>query len=469
MAEQNIATKSETTAVNKQYYKKLTIWEKIAFGVGDWANGFSNSVVASYLTIFFTDVFLIPAKSITLMMFLARIWDAINDPVVGMLADRTKSKHGRYRPWVAIGTFPLFLVTILMFWAHPQWSMTTKLIYAYVTYFAWALAYTCVNLPYGSLNSVMTQDPEERSSLSSYRLTFAYIGMITIGVIITNLMTFFGKNDPAAGYLGAVSVGALIGITLHLICAKVCKEVVPVPKQNKMPLFQMIKATLKNKPFLVVMFGMMVSGFMNGRMAGMAYYFSYVQNNAGAMALFLTIFGVSGMIGAFTMQYMVKLFKSKAKVLKLAYAACAVLFLVQWFVANDMSLTTLYVLTFVTNIINGWASAGIYSCVPDTVEYGELQTGIRQDGFLSAYGSFWNKVGIAVGSAGVTLILDVVGYVPNQAQTGAAIAGINSICFLLPAIFCAISAVLFCFYKLDTAAFEKVLAQLQAKRALRGE
>lgn len=464
MSENGTAAVS-STELDKQHYVKLPVWRKICFGIGDWANGFSNSVVSSYLTIFYTDVFLIPAKSITLMMLLARIWDAINDPVVGMLADRTHTKYGRYRPWLAIGTFPLFIITILMFWAHPNWGLTNKLIYAYVTYFAWALAYTCVNLPYGSLNSVMTQDPSERSSLASYRLTFAYIGMITIGTIITTLIQKIGQGNMVRGYVGAVSVGALIGITLHLICAKTAKEIVPVPKHNKMPLWKMVKAAAKNKPFVIVMFGMLVVGFMSGRMAGMAYYFSYVQNNAGAMAMFLTVFGVSGMIGAFTMQYLVRWMKDKAKIMRLSYLLCAVLFAAQWILANTMSLTTLLVLTFFTNIFNGWASAGIYSCVPDTVEYGELQTGIRQDGFLSAYGSFWNKVGIAVGSAGVTLILDLVGYVPNQAQTATAIGGINFICFLFPAILCVICLILFCFYKLSNAEFEKILAQLQNQKA----
>lgn len=449
----------------KQHSGKLSVWNKICFGVGDWANGFSNSVVSSYLTIFFTDIFLIPAKSITLMMLLARIWDAINDPVVGMLADRTKSKHGRYRPWIAFGTIPLFVITILMFWAHPEWSMTAKLIYAYVTYFAWALAYTCVNLPYGSLNSVMTQDPNERSSLASYRLTFAYIGMITIGTIISTLITKFGQSNPARGYLGAVSVGAVIGIVLHFICVAGTKEVVPVPKQNKMPLSKMIVAAAKNKPFLIVMFGMLTSGFMSARMSGMAYYFGYVQNNAGAMALFLTIFGISGMIGAFTMQYLVRWLKDKAKVIRVSNLICTILFLIQWFIANTVSLPVLFVLSFVTNVLNGWATAGIYSCVPDTVEYGELQTGIRQDGFLSAYGSFWNKVGIALSAAGVTLILDMTGYVPNQAQSASVISGINFICFLLPTILCAVSFLLFCFYKLNNAEYEKILLQLQARTA----
>ena len=103
--------------------------------------------------------------------------------------------------------------------------------------------------------------------------------------------------------------------------------------------------------------------------------------------------------------------------------------------------------------------------MPDTVEYGELQTGIRQDGFLSAYGSFWNKVGIALSTAGVTFVLDITGYIPNQAQGAAAISGINFICFLLPTILCAFGFLLFCFYKLNNAEYEKILAQLQAKNA----
>ena len=158
---------------SKQYYVKLPLWKKCTFGMIDSANNFSWSYISSFLAIYLTDTFLIPAATVSLMFLLCRFWDAINDPIVGYLADRTRSRWGRYRPWIMFASAPLFITTALLFWPHPEWAVGVKTAYVVILYALVVLFYTMVNLTYGSLNSVVTQDPAERGSLASWRLLFA--------------------------------------------------------------------------------------------------------------------------------------------------------------------------------------------------------------------------------------------------------------------------------------------------------
>ena len=185
---------------NKQYYVKLPVWKKCAFGSIDTANNFSWSYISSFLAIYLTDTFLIPASYVSIMFLVCRFWDAINDPIVGYLADRTRTRWGRYRPWIFFGTAPLFITTALLFWPHPDWALPTKMVYVCALYALVVLFYTMVNLTYGSLNAVVTQDPAERGSLASYRLLFAYIGSTAMTQLVVRAEPVLSSKNPGMGY-----------------------------------------------------------------------------------------------------------------------------------------------------------------------------------------------------------------------------------------------------------------------------
>ena len=137
---------------------KIPFWRAFCFGLGDFGNNFVWTFVGSYLMIFYTDVFGIPMAAVSLLMLIARAWDAINDPIIGGLSDRTRTRWGRYRPWVLLMSFPTAIITVLTFWAHPDWSDTSKIVYMYVTYALLVLCYTGVNIPYSAMTSVLTQN-----------------------------------------------------------------------------------------------------------------------------------------------------------------------------------------------------------------------------------------------------------------------------------------------------------------------
>lgn len=176
---------------------KVPLISKIAYGMGDVGCNFSWMFVGNFLMIFYTDVCGISMAAVSLLMLVSRFWDAINDPVVGSLSDRTRSRWGRYRPWLLFGAPATAVVLVLTFWAHPTWSDSAKSLYMYITYCVLVLGYTCVNIPYGTLCGTLTQNIEERAKINTSRSVCAMIAM----QLITN------ESDLARGSQALLEMG----------------------------------------------------------------------------------------------------------------------------------------------------------------------------------------------------------------------------------------------------------------------
>ena len=209
---------------------------KFAYGMGDVGCNFSWMFVSNFLMIFYTDVFGIGMSAVATLMLVSRIWDAVNDPIIGTLTDKTHSRWGRFRPWLLFGAPVTALVLILTFWAHPDWSQTAKIVYMAVTYCILVLGYTCVNLPYGTLCGAMTQDIDERAKLNTSRSVSAMIAIGVLNIITVPLVTFFGKGNAQFGYLAVAIIYGCIFAACHLFCFSKTKEVVEVPVGQKLPI-----------------------------------------------------------------------------------------------------------------------------------------------------------------------------------------------------------------------------------------
>ncbi len=170
---------------------KLSIKEKVGYGLGDFAANIVFQTVMIFLMYYYTDIFGIPAAAVGTLFLLSRIWDAINDPLMGAIADRTKSKHGKFRPWIKWTALPFGIMAVLMF-TTPDFSVDGKIIYAYVTYILMMMIYTANNIPYGALSGVMTSDSVERTSLNSYRFVFGQSGAVMVQGLTLPLIAFFG-------------------------------------------------------------------------------------------------------------------------------------------------------------------------------------------------------------------------------------------------------------------------------------
>lgn len=278
---------------------KVPFISKFAYGMGDVGCNFSWMFVGNFLMIFYTDVFGIGMGAVATLMLVSRFWDAINDPIIGMLTDKTRTRWGRFRPWLLFGAPLTALVLVLTFWAHPEWSQTVKIVYMAVTYCILVLGYTCVNLPYGTLCGAMTQDIDERASLNTSRSVSAMIAIGVINIVTVPLIEWFGGGDVQYGYLSVAILYGIIFAACHLFCFHKTREVVTLSARKKLPLGMQIKAVLHNKPYLLALLGQLLFGFiLYGRNADMLYYFTYVEGAASLFSFYSLAIIVPSVIGA---------------------------------------------------------------------------------------------------------------------------------------------------------------------------
>ena len=216
-------------------YGKVPLISKIAYGFGDVGCNFSWMFVSNFLMIFYTDVFGISMTAVSALMLFSRFWDAINDPIVGGLTDKTKTRWGRYRPWLLIAAPVTAILLMMTFWAHPDWSDTSKIIYMVITYCLLVLGYTCVNIPYGTLCGAMTQDIDERAKINTSRSVAAMIAIGIINIITVPLIGKLGSSSQKTGYLLVAIIYGCIFAACHIFCFAKTKEQVTTPEKDLHP------------------------------------------------------------------------------------------------------------------------------------------------------------------------------------------------------------------------------------------
>ena len=452
---------------NQNTYIKLGPWRKIAFAFGDMGCNFSWALTSSFLMIFYTDVFKISAASVSVLMLISRLWDAINDPMIGIMSDRTRTKWGRYRPWLFMAV-PMALFTVLTFWAHPDWSSGAKLAYMYVTYGFLVFFYTGVNIPYTALAATLTQDPKERGSLGGFRMTFSFLTAIIVTYIINYFVPVFGNGNDARGYvMTAFVMTVLIGWPCFAICFFGTKEVVaPPPSDVKKSFLTQAKDAFKNKPYRLILLSFFLVGVTNyGRNAAYAYYFKYVVGQDKMMATYVMALNIPFLFGSFLSPYISNYFKNKGKNYGYSAIIFGILLIVCTFISPVHNPAIFWPLSIITGFFNGTQAAAAYGMLPDVVEYGEWQNGYRNESFLAAYASFFQKVGMALSTAGVAALLSVLQYNPElPTQTAAVQNGVTYLMFLIPGIICVIMGITFMFYKLDYKTFDGIVAEIAQKK-----
>lgn len=278
---------------------KIPFISKFAYGMGDVGCNFSWMFVGNFLMIFYTDVFGISMSAVAALMLFSRFWDAINDPIVGGLTDRTKSRWGRYRPWLLIAAPLTAVVLMISFWAHPDWSNTAKIVYMTITYCILVLGYTCVNIPYGTLCGAMTQNIEERAKINTFRSVSAMIAIGIINIITLPLISRLGGGSNKRGYLLVAVLYGTIFAACHIFCFAKTKEAVTIPEKKKTPIKLQIQTVLQNKPYLLALLGQFLFGVtLYGRNADALYYFKYVEGSESLFTTYSMAIIVPSIIGA---------------------------------------------------------------------------------------------------------------------------------------------------------------------------
>lgn len=458
---------------------KLT--EKIGYGFGDMASSMFWKLFGAYLMIFYTDVFGLPAAVVGTMFLITRIWDSAFDPIVGVVADRTHSRWGKFRPYLLWLAVPFGIIGVLTF-VTPDWSPTGKLVYAYVTYSLMMMIYSAINVPYASLLGVMSPNPKERNTLSTYRMTFAYIGSFIALLLFMPLVNFFSGNskdlgDQQTGWTMAVVVIAILCIILFFGCFAWTKERVKPIKEAQNPLKEDLKDLFKNKPWWILLgAGVAALVFNSIRDGATVYYFKYfvVEEDYATVSFFGMSFVLSGLylalgqaaniIGVIAAAPVSNRIGKRNTYMWAMIIATVLSVLFYWFDKED--LIWMFVFQALISICAGSIFPLLWSMYADCADYSELKTGNRATGLIFSSSSMSQKFGWAIGTAITGWLLGFFGFQANAIQSEEAISGIKMFLSFLPAVGTILSVVFISMYPLTEKKMKDITTELECKRQL---
>lgn len=438
---------------------KLSRITKLGYGMGDLASNLVFQLTVIYLLFFYTDILEISAFSAGLIFLVARIWDAVNDPIMGLIVDHTRSKHGKARVYLLYGSAPLAIATILMFYS-PSCSQLGKIIYAGFTYIIWGMCYTMVNIPYSSLTSVLTDDPQERTSLSSIRMIFMLVGVILVSVIVEPLADVFPTLQT--GYLVVSIIFSSLAFLFFQFCflATNTKHTTTTVVEEKYSLKEVLPILMQNRQLIIVTLSSLLGSmaiFM--RETSAIYYVNYNLGNGDLLPIFLGVVVLSMVIGNLLIPMVTRRFDKKGTFIIGSIVAMIGSMIFHFINYDSFGL----IIVFAAFSSVGFAAISTlgWSMVPDTVEYGEYKTGLRTEGIIYAVYSFSQKLATALSGILVAGILQITGYIANNpVQTSTTLTGILSTLTIIPTVFIGASIVVMLFYTIDKESFEKMKKKL---------
>jgi len=443
----------------------LSFREKLGYGLGDTASNFFFQVFNLFLMYYYTDIFGLAPAAVGAMFLVTKAIDAVSDPVMGLIADRTNSRWGKYRPYLLWGAIPYGICGYLMF-AGPELSDTGKLIYAYATYTAMMLAYTVVNVPYSALMGVISPSSLERTKVASYRFICAFMAGWLIATFVGPLKNLLGGGDEAEGFRLTMIVFAVVSIALFWVTFATTRERVTTEREST-NVRQDLKALLANGPWLVLFLSAIVT-LMNiaVRNGSLLYYFKYYVGDDGTplflifdkTAVFLSL-GLVAMIGGIALtKTLVEHFEKRLLmiVLTLLNALSMAAF---YFIPPDD-----YWLMVAVNCFGSFAigptPALVWSMYADCADYGEWKSGRRITALVFSTVQFAQKMGLAVGAGVLGMVLGSFGFVANEVQSETSLMGIRLMFSILPAALAVAGAVFIFFYRIDARTIRRMEDEL---------
>lgn len=445
--------------------QRVKIWEKIGYGMGDAGCNIVGGAVFLFLNYYYTDVYGLSAASVAAIWLGVRVIEAVSDPLIGMVADRTHSRWGKFRPYILFFSFPYVVFCILMF-TVPDFGYTGKVIYAFATYLLMSITYSFINIPYCSLGSVISYNDQDRVSCQSFRFMGVGVATLVLTLSLLPLVQLLGHGNQAVGYQRGVAILTGIGLVLFILCFSLVRErVVPVIPKNNDSFWQDIKDILKNDQWLkllLVTFVNVLPGFI--RMAATLYFLTYIMKaDSNFSTLFMSV-GVAGMIIG---SALAKPLSDRFCKLKIFYWVSLVLFFwsaALYFISPEyrISLTVCY---FLLNIIHQIAQPVNWSLMSDVDDYGEWKTGKRLTGINYSCNFLALKIGLAISGALVSSVLAWNGYHGSRAvQTAGALTTIKIMFFIVPAFGYLLTAVCIKLLKVDKTLMQQVSLELDKRR-----
>lgn len=468
----------------------ITLKEKIGYGFGDAASSMFWKIFGMYSLFFYTDVFGITAAAAGTMFLIARLWDSFFDLFVGIMSDRTKTRWGKYRPYLLWFAIPFAVMGVITFFT-PDFGQTGKLVYAYITYSLMMVIYSLINVPYASLLGVISSDPRERNTLSSYRMSFAFIGSFVTFMLLQPLIDFFAKHfggdvvvaangvaessvstHPVGWVLGVGAIG-VICIVLFLLCFAWTKErVEQIESEENISVKQDLKNLLKNSPWWILVGTGLAALLFNAIRDSVAiYYFrDYVQINyrmAGTgwdMTTIYFLVGQAANLLGVMLAPSISARYGKRRTYMIAILIAGTLSTAFFYIPKDI--TFILILQFCISIFAGYVLPLLWSMFSDIVDHQELITGRRASGLIFSSSSMSQKLGWALGAALSGWMLAYFKYMPDAAQQAAdTIRGEQFMISLLPSVCCLLAFIGMFFYPLSDKKVRENYELLEEKRA----
>ena len=463
----------------------LRFQEKLGYGLGDAASNFFFQTFNIFLLYYYTDVFGIPAAAVGTMFLVTKIIDAISDPVMGLVADRTNTKWGKFRPYLLWGAIPYGVFGFAMF-ASPDLSENGKLVYAYITYTLVMLAYTIINVPYSALMGVISSSSMERTKVASYRFICAFGAGWVIATFVGPLKDALGGGDEALGFKLTMALFAAASVVLFWVTFATTKErVEPVQEETDVRLD--FRALFSNGPW-IVLFLTAIFTLMNVAIRGgtTLFYFKYVveggQDKVFDLAFLLfntwqidtglsfdktSVFlstGLLAMIVGIALTKTLAMYFEKRSLLIVLTILNAISLGVFFFIPSDQYWLMVGV-NCIGSLLAGPTPALVWAMYTDTADYGEWKTGRRTTALIFSSLMFAQKLGLAVGAGLSGIILGAFGYVANEIQTEEALVGIRLTFSLIPAAFAIAGALMVIFYKIDMVTIERMEKELVQRKS----
>ena len=451
----------------------LSIREKVAYGLGDFASSMFWKLFSMFLLFFYTDVFGITAAAAGTMFLVTRLWDSANDPIMGVLADRTNTRWGKFRPYLLFVAAPFAIIGILTF-TTPDLGTTGKLVYAYVTYTLMMMVYTAVNVPYAALMGVMTSNTEDRTSLASFRFLGAFTGGLFVTSTAAYLIDYFGETlGQETGYQLTIGIYAVLAAILFILTFAGTRERL-LPAEEKSILRDDLKDILKNKPWFI-MLGAAISVliFNSLREGAMLYYFTYYIGDQDVIlfgnlshtvlvSAYMSVWLGSNIIGVLLAKPISARIGKKTTFLFAMLGSA--LFSFALFFMTPGQIELIFILNVLIGITAGIVLPLIWSMYADIADYSEWKTGRRATGLIFSSSSMSQKFGWTIGGAISGWFLGYFGYVANAQQSDTALLGIQLMISVLAGIGALLAVAFIAFYKLDEETMEQIESDLKERR-----
>ena len=443
---------------------RLSPVEKIGYGLGDFGSNVVFQTIIILLPSFYTDVFGLAPAAMATMFLAVRLLDTITDPIMGVIADNTNTRWGKFRPYLLWFSIPFAVVFVLTYWT-PDLAGNAKLLYAYGTYTVLMLLYTVVNIPYCALGGVITSDSQERVSANSYRFFLATSAGVLITFFGPTLITYFGNGDDKVGYPWAMAAFSILAVLAFFGCFALTKERVVEAQPAKGAFWSDVGTLVKNDQWMIVaMLGLVSLIAIVLRAGTAAYYIKWVVGRPDLTAQFLTAGTFAAMIGAaFAAPLTAKFDKGPS------YAMLQVVIVlgsIGIYFAPVNNLGIIFGLYILVNFLTQMAAPILFSMIADTADYGELKTGRRVTGLVFSGVLFAIKLGIAIAGFCIGTVLASYGYDGEaMEQTPRALQGILLAISLLPALGHFLLIPIVFFYRLSTQRCNEIRKELDALSA----